>query len=422
MTLLDDAPRTRTPLGTQVTLGLRLPWRDWGASLVAGVVAALAVWAIIMLPVLVGWLADPRSDAGLTDATAMSASIFGLAHRGPLLVDSLTVTFAPLLLLALAVLCCRYAATHVLRHRHLVPDGPVRSAREALTAIGVDLLGLVVLGYVAVGVGLGVLAGTGPAPVHLLLLVPGLLLVPVLGVAWSVWHEQRHAPNPAFDRGVAWIESRVPVYVQRSWKPAAQALLGLLAACTAFVIVLIVLQWERVFALYGVLDAGIAGIVVLTLAQLLAVPNLALWTLGFAAGAPLSIGSVQMGWVGTVAGELPLIPVLGALPEPGPLPALTPLVVLLPVLAGTWIGVRVAMNLPRLSGWTTKLLTSGAACLAVGVVVLLLGWLAAGSIAPGATDQVGTPALESAGLLTAEMVGGALLATSITHLVRTRRL
>lgn len=422
MTLLDDAPRASGSRRLDVHPVQRLPWRDWGASLVAGVLAAVALWAIVLLPVLAGWLADPGSDVGFTDTTSMSASIWAAGHRGPLDAGTHTVVLAPLLLLGLAVLCCRYAASHVLRHRHTVPEGGVTTTREALTALGVDLLGLLVLGYLAIGVALALLAGSGPAPVSLPSLLPGLLLTPIAGAAWAGWREHRYSPNPAFDRGVAWLEAHVPVFVQRSWRPAAQALAGLLAASTLIVLALLALQHERVLALYGILDAGPVGIGVLTLAQLALLPNLSVWTLGWVAGAPLSVGSVQIGWVGTVAGELPVIPVLGAVPEPGPLPAWTWVVVLLPIAAGAWIGCRVALALPRLCGWVTKVLTSGAACLAVALAVLALTWLASGSLTPGTMDHLGTPPLESAGLLLAELLGGALVAALLTHVVRARRL
>src|SRR5690606_28461412 len=137
------------------------------------------------------------------------------------------------------------------------------------------------------------------------------------------------------------------------------------------------------------LDACLVGTLTLTLAQLAALPNLMLWALGWMTGAGVTVGTVHVAWVAATPGDLPLVPLLGALPEPGALPPGLWAMALVPLVAGGWIGYRCAGSTSRLSSWWTKAQITLASCAAVSLTVLVLSWLSTGGLTPGLLGTVG---------------------------------
>lgn len=390
----------------------------------AGTLAAVLSCIVLCLPVLLAWFADERSTASLFQTLGVGVDVWALAHRGTVRVDGVALTLAPLLLTLVPLLAGRYAVSSVVADR-TDPGGEgasVQGWRGAWRALGAAELAWFVGGYVVAGVSMVALSGLGPARTDLGSMVPGLLLVPVAATVLALLAEHRRRRHAAVDRALDWMDSRVPVWLRRAARPAGEALLGLLVVALLVVVAVLVVRAERIGLLYEALDAGWVGLVTLTVAQLALLPNLVLWVLGWIGGAGLSVGSVQVGWTEAGAGDLPLVPVLAALPEPGPLPGALAAVVVVPLLAGVWVGVRSVTGQPRLSPWWVKARVAAAACLAVGAAVLLLGWLAAGGIVPGTLGTVGTPPLTAAALLTGELLAGAVTAVSVMHLVRARRL
>ena len=79
----------------------------------------------------------------------------------------------------------------------------------------------------------------------------------------------------------------------------------------------------------------------LTLAQVLCLPNAGLWAVSFVAGTGFSVvEGASTTWTGSRSGLLPLVPALGALPDPGAFPGALPALALLPVAVGALIGWR----------------------------------------------------------------------------------
>lgn len=417
MTLLDRAP-TRTP--DVVTLAGRL--RAVLLASLAGLLAALISWVVVLVPVVVAWLADDRSSTTLWETAGISVDLWAMAHRATIEVGATQVVFAPLLLTLVPLLACWYAVGQVVVDR---PDArgrldAVRGWRSAWAALGVAELLSFLVGYVASGLLLVSLAGLGQAPVLVASAVPGLVLIPLVAIALSLWREHRRQEHPTLDRGLRWVELHTPVLFRRGLRPAAQALGILLTGALLILVALLVMRFDRVLTLSGALDAGAVGTTVLTLGQVLALPNLLVWATGWSAGADVAVGTVEVGWAGSTAGDLPLVPVLAALPEPGALPPGLWLAVLLPVLAGAWLGFQSARAAPRLASWRAKAQIAVSACVCSTAVVLVLSWLALGGMTPGLLAVVGTDPLRTAGLLGAEMLGAALVTLSVLHLFRRR--
>lgn len=426
MTVL-ERPETSPAPGPDPRRGPGLTVRRIGdlvGAAVAGAVCVVLGVVILAVPTLLAWITDGRSTASLWQSAGVSIDLWALAHRARVVTPAAEVVFAPLLLTALPLLLCWYAARQVILSRpqlaHRVPHiGGWRSAWHALGGADATVF---VLAYLATALAVAHTASFGLAPVRLPSLVPGALLIPLAAVALVWWRDHRREEHPAVDAGMGWVRERTPVLIRRAVPPAVEVLVGLAAVCFLLVLGLLLLRGERILTLYGSLDAGIVGTVVLTLAQLAALPNLMVWALGWLSGAGLTVGTVHAGWSHSTAGDLPLIPVLGALPEPGSLPPGMWAMVLVPVVAGAWIGYRAAEVTSRLSSWWTKAQVALAASAAVGLAALLLGWLATGGLTPGRLGRIGVEPALLAGLLTLEVAAGALVVVSLLHLVRARRL
>lgn len=391
-------------------------------AVVAGAACVLLGAIAVALPTVVAWVADERSTASFWQTVGASVDLWALAHRAQVRAPGADVVLAPLLLTGALVALSWYAARHVVLNRvdllARVPRiGGWRSAWQALA--GEDAAAFVA-GYVVAGLLLAHTASLGPAPVWLPSLVPGAVLVPLLGVVLVWWGEHRRDDHPAVDAALRWVRGRTPVYVSRALPAALEVLVGLAVVCFVLVVGLLLVRGERVITLYDALDAGVVGTVVLTGAQLLALPNAMVWALSWLTGAGMSVGTVHVGWTESTPGDLPLLPVLGALPEPGALPPALWTTVLVPVLAGGWLGYRAAGATSRLSTWWTKTQIALAGSLAVGAAALLLGWLATGGLTPGLLGTVGVVPWRFALLLTLEVAAGAVVVVSLAHATGSR--
>lgn len=424
MTLLQRPARatTDTTGADQATIIGRV--RTLGLAAMSGALAAFLSLMVISVPVLLAWFAESRSSVSLWQTMGVSVDVWALAHRATVLVGQTQVVLAPLLLTLVPLLACRYAVNQVLVDR---PEtrGVVREVsgvRAAWQALAGAELSLFVGGYLVSGLVFCALAGLGQAPVSVASAVPGLLLVPVVAVVWGLWREHRVQEQPTIDRGLRWVEDHTPVLVRRGLRPALHALAILGAGALLLVGLLLVLRWDRIAVLYSTLDAGGVGTGVLTLGQALALPNLTVWAAGWTTGTEVAVGTVGVGWSASSQGDLPLIPVLGALPEPGPLPAWIWAAVALPLLAGAWIGWRAIAAAPRLASWWAKAQIAGSACLFAALVLGALSLLASGGMSPGHLSTIGTDPLRVLGAALGLLLAGALVTLTLLHLVRARRL
>lgn len=426
MTVLERTETTPPAAGPQARSAPALTVRRLaqlvGAAL-AGAVCVLVGVIAVAVPTVLAWVADERSSASLWQTLGVSVDLWALAHRAEVLTPVAHVVLAPLLLTLVPLLLCWYAARQVILSRphlqHRVPH--IGGWRSAWHALGGSDGSAFVLGYLTSGLVLAHTASFGIAPVRLTTLVPGAVLVPLVAVALVWWREHRREEHPAVDAGLAWVRDRVPVLLRRAVPPAVEALVALTAVCFLLVLGLLLLRGERILSLYDTLDAGAVGTAVLTVAQLAALPNLMVWALGWLTGAGLTVGTVEVTWAGSTPGDLPIIPVLGALPEPGSLPPGMWAMVLVPVVAGGWIGYRAAGSASRLASWWTKAKIALAATAAVGLLALVLGWLATGGLTPGLLGRVGVEPWTLAGLLSLQVGAGALVVLSLLHLVGVRR-
>lgn len=414
-----DAPRQGRPPGQGLTLGRIV---ELTVAAVAGAVCVLLGVVAVALPTVIAWVAEERSTASLWQALGVSVDVWALAHRAQVSTPDAHLVFAPLLLTAVPLLLCWWAARQVVLNREeMLARAPVVGGwRTAWHVLGGSDAAAFVGGYLVAALLVAQTASFGLAPVYLPSLVVGALLVPTVAVLAVWWAEHRREEHPAIATGLRWVESRTPVLVRRALPPAVEVLVGLAAVTFLVVLGLLLIRGERVLTLYDTLDAGVVGTTLLTLGQLLAIPNIMVWALGWITGSGVSIGTVHVGWGSSTTGDLPLLPVLGALPEPGTLPPGLWAMALVPLVAGGWLGHRAAGSASRLTSWWTKAQIALLGTLVVALVAFVLGWLASGGLTPGLLGTVGVVPWRLAAALGLEVGLGALAVVTVTHLLGRR--
>lgn len=407
MSLLE---RTRQIVPT-VKSGPTTPKQVLAVAAGYGAVGALALTLVLIVPVLLAWLADPQSTASWLEAMSFAPDAWVLAHRGSLGVSDLgiSVVAPPLLLTALAVLSARMACRASLAH--------LPSARTATGVV--RALACFVAGYTLTGAVLALSAWVGPARPNPLIVLPGAALVATLGAGWALWRDHAKGTgvaSPLFEA----LEERTPLLLIRAWRPAVVGA-GVLAGIGLLLVLLaIVTSYSRVSSISSELGPGSMGLIVLTLGQLLAAPNLAFFAATWLSGASLSVGPVVVGHATVTPGVLPMVPVLGALPEAGAGPWWAPFVPFIPALVGCVVGHRALANLTSLASLRAKVQTAALAATLAGLLVFALALVGSMGVSGGSLDYIG-PSLLALPLLLAELVLGAVLTAAALHYWRNHR-
>jgi hypothetical protein len=376
----------------------------------SGVWTAALSWLCVALPVLLVWAASGQTTAPWGQAVRVATDGWLLLHRVGVDVPGGRLQLLPLALAGVPLALAWAAGRRIGAGLAEALDDPAGGGPRPLARLLVLPLGGFALGYATVVLAAAVLArGNGVAPVLWQALLAGPLL-PLLG---AVPAALRAVGAPV--AGTLADLLALPDRVRRTWRPAGVAGGLLVAAGALLVAVSLVVHHERVATLQAALAPGAVGGAVLLLAEAALVPNFALWGVSYVAGPGFLVGAGSLVTPGaSQLGLLPLVPVLGAVPPPGPMPAVLGVVLLLPVLAGAvagWLLTRRTAG-KRLRDVLCDALTA-AALAAAGLTVLI--WLAGGSAGPGALATVGASPWRAGLALAGELAAGAAAAAWITH-------
>lgn len=402
MTLLD---RSRSATVTRLRTGRQPDLHALGLSAGWGVASAFAGALIVFVPVFVAWVAEARTSTDWLTTLSFSSSIWTLAHRAHLSVDGdvSRVVAAPLLLTFLAVVLSRVGAKAALS-----AEAEETGARWWLRPAAF------VLGYVAAGVALTMLAMTGAAAPKPLSVLPGLVAVPLIGMAWAL---VKHADWAVARELVVDARERLPMTWLRAIRPALEGAGLLFGAGLLVVIGLVAMHAGRMGSIDGQIGATGVGSAVLWLGQICAVPNIALYGAAWLTGGGVTLGTVTIGATSVKTGVLPMIPMLGATPQhiPGWM-AIAPIV---PVLVGAFIGWRAIRNLAPLSSWRTKAEHAAAAATLSALALLAAMWAASMGVGDKALAYIGAQPLVIP-LLVVELVVPAVATAYALHWWRAR--
>ncbi|GGM97836.1 hypothetical protein GCM10009721_25990 [Terrabacter tumescens] len=370
------------------------------AALRAGALAAVGTWSVVVLPALVGWVAAPETSVGWFSAVSVASAIWFLGHGQSVGAGAVSISMTPLLLLLVFVYVAvrwarRLAATERLR------VGTADWSRVAQWGVVPGF----VIGYGLVSAVIALFTLGGPATPGVAAVI-GSLLVPVAALGFVLVRPDDEAA-PAFVR--TWFR-RGPTWLPTVWRTGWRGAGLLLALGLVVALVRLVASWSAVADIQDQYGANVGALVVIALTQLALLGNTATWALSFLAGPgfQVAIGSAITP-AAAQPGLLPLVPVLGALPQAADYPAMMYAVLLAPVLLGAWLGRRVDAQLEFFGNARARLAaTATAAALAVAVVVAVTA-LGNGAVGVDRLSAVGVPLAAFAAALLAEVVGGALL-------------
>ena len=384
-----SAPRSSSP-GTAGSRALpRPPARSRTSQdlvltgLPAAAYAALAGLVAVAVPVLLAWIADPRSGSGVGAALRTVAQGWLVAHGTALHLPGGTYDLVPLGLLVLPVLLLRRAA----RTAAACARVPTLRAAARLTAgvagpyavLAGVLAGLARTGEVRPStgqalLGAGVLAGLGAGS-------------GVLSGA-GLWPAARDA---------------LPARLVRCGAAATAAVSALLAAGALLVGAALARDVGQAAELARSTAPGVVGGLALLLLGVALAPTAAVWGAGWLAGPGFALGTgTAVGPLETVLGPVPALPLLAALPAGSPPGAVAVLALAVPVLAGV-VGGRVVRR--RGGGGADAVLAGGFAAVMLGVLCVV----GAGPLGDGRLTDVG-PSCWQVGLVALlELTAGALV-------------
>lgn len=217
---------------------------------------------------------------------------------------------------------------------------------------------------------------------------------------------------PWFDR----IRDDVRLILIGSLRAGIAAVAMVMTVAAILVALMILANYAQIITLYESLHTGALGGTMLTIAQIMFLPNLVIWAAAWLVGPGFAIGTgSSVSPLATNLGPVPSIPVLGALPQ-GDLPfAFVGLVV--PIVAGFLAGALLSKPVQLPVGRLTWTIAVGVGTGIVGGAVLgLLAWASAGSLGPGRLAVVGPDPL-AVGLLAALELG----LSAIVGMAATRR-
>ncbi|PRB15953.1 DUF6350 family protein [Microbacterium sp. MYb62] len=297
-----------------------------------------------------------------------------------------------------------------------------RSGGRAATAgawlLG-SLSGAVVFAAISTGVALTARLDAVQTPLPLAILLPAAVYLfgALCGGIRIAWDE---GDGGILDR----LHDRLDAH--EDWAPVAPAivrgaafvLVGVVGAAALALAVTTLFRGGEVVALFQAARVDALGATVMTLAQLVYLPTLIVWTASWLAGPGFAVGvGTAVSPAGTQLGVVPGIPVFGLLPENSSIWML--IVVLVPIAAGAFAGWAVRS---RLVWEGTPLGMLPRAAIAVGIagasagIAGLAAVLANGSMGPGRLSDVGPAALPFMLALGLEvLLGAAILLLSPRH-------
>ena len=365
------------------------------AALDAAIAAAIGL-AAVLAPFTLLWVLSFGVDADWGALWPVSGTLWQFGHGVPL-----QVVLPDAVLSGLAI--PKEAATFALS----VPPLAIllftvifaaRSGRRAAIAgawLSGVLSGAVVFALISAVVGLTAHSSVLRAPQWAAILIPAAayfagLLIGAVRYAWA--EGDGGLVDRVHDIVDGWGDwSPVPAETLRG---AAASVVALTGAAALGVAAMTLLRGGEVIALFEAARVDVLGATMLTLAHLVYLPTLLVWSASWLAGPGFALGAgTAVSPAGTSVGVVPGIPVLGLVPANSSMWMLV--AVLLPIACGALAGwiVRSRLVWERVGTgiWPRTAIAVGIAAVSAGVVALA-AVLASGSIGPGRLSEVGPAA------------------------------
>lgn len=381
-----------------------MPMPLWLQGVVELIVTALFSAVAVFAAMSAVWATKGFGDMEFSSVAAMSAHLWLLIHGVPLDLAAAfgasagTMTLVPLGLSILPLLLCYRSGRRLARASY---EGefliPVLSGSVTYALISSAMYGW---------------ASPHPQPLQALnaALVP--LGIVVAGLMWGGYREARSLSRMV---GVDTAEQISQMSQYSRWA-GSYAWAVVRAAVVAFVALIglgavllgigILAGWSQIVATYQELHAGAVGDTAVTLLQLGFLPNLVIYAIAWSTGAGFSFGAgTSVGLTSSDVGTLPMLPILGAVPESMGTFGLVGLLVPLGAgaIAGWWflregedhLDEWVALKVPfrPLSALISAVVLGVMTGIMTSFGALWLGWISYGSLGIGRFTEVGAEPL-----------------------------
>lgn len=381
-----------------------MPMPLWLQGVVELIVTALFSAVAVFAAMSAVWATKGFGDMEFSSVAAMSAHLWLLIHGVPLDLAAAfgasagTMTLVPLGLSVLPLLLCYRSGRRLARASY---EGefliPVLSGSVTYALISSAIYGW---------------ASPHPQPLQALnaALVP--LGIVVAGLMWGGYREARSLSRMV---GVDTAEQISQMSQYSRWA-GSYAWAVVRAAVVAFVALVglgavllgigILAGWSQIVATYQELHAGAVGDTAVTLLQLGFLPNLVIYAIAWSTGAGFSFGAgTSVGLTSSDVGTLPMLPILGAVPESMGTFGLVGLLVPLGAgaIAGWWflregedhLDEWVALKVPfrPLSALISAVVLGVMTGILTSFGALWLGWISYGSLGIGRFTEVGAEPL-----------------------------
>jgi hypothetical protein len=345
---------TRVPIERKVIV-VRAP-RGWPRIVLAAVEVAVISWAVLVAVSLVSFLATAQNpwllEADWNTAISVGTDIWALSYGAPIVVGGAFLRMIPLGLTVLHILLARAGLKRA------------RAASWQGSALFIPAYVLTVI----------VLLLVTSLHAHKGWLILGALLVAILAWVWSLrsweWDPQWFTKSGPYLRGVR--DGLIAT--------SSLAILGLGVA-----VVGTIAGWSRALGIQELLNASIFDLVVVWIAQLLYIPNIAAWGASWITGPGFYTASdaiITPSRADITA--IPAIPLMGAFPQT----EIGMWVVLIPIAVGIALGAYMVWK-NREVALVDHLLHAGFAATTMLVVVMVWMWLSTGSIGPARMSILG---------------------------------
>lgn len=381
-----------------------MPMPLWLQGVVELIVTALFSAVAVFAAMSAVWATKGFGDMEFSSVAAMSAHLWLLIHGVPLDLAAAfgasagAMTLVPLGLSILPLLLCYRSGRRLARASY---EGefliPVLSGSVTYALISSAMYGW---------------ASPHPQPLQALnaALVP--LGIVVAGLMWGGYREARSLSRMV---GVDTAEQISQMSQYSRWA-GSYAWAVVRAAVVAFVALVglgavllgigILAGWSQIVATYQELHAGAVGDTAVTLLQLGFLPNLVIYAIAWSTGAGFSFGAgTSVGLTSSDVGTLPMLPILGAVPESMGTFGLVGLLVPLGAgaIAGWWflregedhLDEWVALKVPfrPLSALISAVVLGMMTGIMTSFGALWLGWISYGSLGIGRFTEVGAEPL-----------------------------
>jgi hypothetical protein len=260
-------------------------------AVVGGAITALASWILCAGVAVLGWHAAAPGNLG--GALQLGTLLWLLSNGVGVLVGAIPVTLVPWgATLVIAFMISRFAAASARQVR-----ADQKTSPGMISVVTVATYQLPVLVCAALW------GEPWRAPARWAVVIGVYLLA-----AW--WGSSRN---------LAAESAAVPSWARSIPRAVWAAQLAMLVAGGAVLVTGLWMHLQRVAALHEALHPGVAGAIALLLIQLAFAPNALIWSASYALGSGFSLGAGSVvAPAATQLGMVPGIPLLGALPSPGP--------------------------------------------------------------------------------------------------------